>query len=181
MDIAICLALAIAGFAGLGLVALIAGDRHARVTGLVLEAGMLACLALGVAAVAQIVRAGPATTDLLVWHQAGLSVRLDAVSLPIMVLVAFIGWVVLRYSRTYMAEEPRRAYFQAWLAFTLASVLLLALAGNLVQLALAWIATSLCLHRLLLFYPHRAAAQRVARKKAMTARVADAALIGAVA
>ncbi len=181
MDIAICLALAIAGFAGLGLMALVAGDRHARVTGLVLEAGMLACLALGVAAVAQIVRAGPATTDLLVWHQAGLSVRLDAVSLPIMVLVAFIGWVVLRYSRTYMAEEPRRAYFQAWLAFTLASVLLLALAGNLVQLALAWIATSLCLHRLLLFYPHRAAAQRVARKKAMTARVADAALIGAVA
>ncbi|WP_238550613.1 proton-conducting transporter membrane subunit [Blastomonas sp. AAP53] len=179
MDIAICLALAITTFAGLGLVALLAGDRHARLTGMALEAGALACLALGVAAIVRIVQVGPVTTDLLVWQTAGLSVRLDAVSLPIMVLVAFIGWIVLRFARTYMAEEPRRAFFQAWLAFTLASVLLFALSGNLVQLVLAWVATSLCLHRLLLFYPHRAAARRAARKKFLTARVADGALIGA--
>ena len=38
-----------------------------------------------------------------------------------------------------------------WLCLTLACVLLLVLAGNLTQLVVAWIATSLLLHRLLLF------------------------------
>jgi len=43
----------------------------------------------------------------------------------------------------------------------------------------AWIATSLALHKLLLFYPERVAAQRAARKKFVTARAGDAALLGA--
>ena len=46
--------------------------------------------------------------------------------------------------------------------------------------SLAWIATSLCLHQLLLFYRDRVPAQRAARKKAVIARLGDAALIGAV-
>ena len=44
---------------------------------------------------------------------------------------------------------------------------------------MAWVATSLFLHRLLLFYPDRIAAQRAARKKFVTARLGDVALIGA--
>jgi NAD(P)H-quinone oxidoreductase subunit 5 len=44
---------------------------------------------------------------------------------------------------------------------------------------LAWIATSLALHPLLLFYPDRAAARRAAHKKFVTARVGDAALLAA--
>jgi len=47
------------------------------------------------------------------------------------------------------------------------------------QLVLAWVATSLFLHRLLLFYPKRVEAQRAAAKKFVTARLGDAALIGA--
>jgi NAD(P)H-quinone oxidoreductase subunit 5 len=62
---------------------------------------------------------------------------------------------------------------------TLASVLLLVTAGNLLQLVVAWIATSLFLQRLLLFYPDRLAAQRAARKKFVTARLGDVALLGA--
>jgi NAD(P)H-quinone oxidoreductase subunit 5 len=58
-------------------------------------------------------------------------------------------------------------------------VLLLVLSGNLVQLVLAWIATSLFLHRLLLFYPDRITARRAAAKKFVTARLADGALAGA--
>jgi NAD(P)H-quinone oxidoreductase subunit 5 len=68
-----------------------------------------------------------------------------------------------------------------WLCLTLASVLLLVLAGNLVQLVVAWVATSLSLHRLLLFYPDRVAAQRAARKKFVTARIGDVAVLGAAA
>ena len=46
---------------------------------------------------------------------------------------------------------------------------------------MAWVATSLFLHRLLLFYPNRLAAQRAARKKFVTARLGDVALVGATA
>ncbi|MEO9132621.1 MAG: proton-conducting transporter membrane subunit, partial [Sphingomonas sp.] len=90
------------------------------------------------------------------------------------------GWVVVRYSGTYLDGEARQGAFTGWLCLTLAAVLLLVTAGNLVQLTLAWVVTSLFLHRLLLFYPQRLAAQRAARKKFVTARLGDAALIAAV-
>ena len=57
--------------------------------------------------------------------------------------------------------------------------MLLVIAGNLFQLVSAWVATSLFLHRLLLFYPDRVAARRAARKKFITARLGDVALLGA--
>ncbi len=107
----------------------------------------------------------------------GLSIRLDAVSVIMFVLVSFIGWVVVRYAATYLDGEARQGAFIGWLCMTLASVLVLVLSGNLVQLVLAWGATSLSLHRLLLFYPDRVAARRAAAKKFVTARLGDAALI----
>lgn len=75
--------------------------------------------------------------------------------------------------------ESRQGAFTGWLCLTLAAVLFLVAAGNLAQLVLSWIATSLFLHRLLLFYPDRVAARRAARKKFITARAGDAALLGA--
>jgi NAD(P)H-quinone oxidoreductase subunit 5 len=44
----------------------------------------------------------------------------------------------------------------------------------------AWIATSLALHKLLLHYPERVAAQRAAHKKWITARIGDAAMLAAM-
>jgi NAD(P)H-quinone oxidoreductase subunit 5 len=96
-----------------------------------------------------------------------------------LLLVSFIGWVVVRYASNYLDGEPRQSAFTAWLCLTLAAVLTLVTAGNLTQLVASWVATSVFLHRLLLFYPQRVAAQRAARKKFVTARVGDAALIGA--
>jgi NAD(P)H-quinone oxidoreductase subunit 5 len=109
----------------------------------------------------------------------GLSARLDAVSAAMLLLVAFIGWIVVRYARTYLDGEAGQQRFTLWLMATLAAVLLLVQAGNLLQFVLAWIGTSLSLHRLLLFYPERIAAQRAARKKFITARAGDVALIAA--
>ncbi|SEN48374.1 NAD(P)H-quinone oxidoreductase subunit 5 [Pseudorhodobacter antarcticus] len=107
----------------------------------------------------------------------GFVTRLDAISITMLLLVAFIGWVVVRYSRTYLDGEARQGTFTIWLLGVLASVLLLVQAGNLVVLIGAWVATSLCLHKLLLFYPERVAARRAARKKFVTARLGDAALV----
>lgn len=114
-------------------------------------------------------------------YGVGLSIRLDAVSVVVFLLVSFIGWVVVRYAATYLDGEARQGAFTGWLCMTLASVVLLVLSGNLVQLVLAWVATSLFLHRLLLFYPDRVAAQRAAAKKFVTARLGDLSLIAAAA
>ena len=139
-----------------------------------LLAALVAMLSMGV-----LIVDGPSTSELLGARGLGLSVRLDWVSTTMLTLVSFISWVVARYSRTYLDGERRQGMFTGWLCMTLASVLLLVTAGNLVQLVVAWIATSLFLHRLLLFYPDRLQAQRAARKKFVTARLGDIALIGA--
>ena len=122
---------------------------------------------------------GPGVTPLIGLYHIGFSIRMDAVSVVMFLLVTFIGWVVVRYSVTYLDGDARQGAFTAWLCLTLASVLLLVTAGNLFQLLLAWIATSLFLHRLLLFYSDRIAARRAARKKFVTARLGDVALVGA--
>ncbi|KPP89597.1 MAG: NAD(P)H-quinone oxidoreductase subunit 5 [Rhodobacteraceae bacterium HLUCCA08] len=146
------------------------------------HAELAALAASGVAALAAllVVLQGPATSVLIGFWGIGLSVRLDAVSATMLVLVSFIGWIVLRFSATYMDGEARQGAFTGWMATTLALVLLLVMSGNLVQLLAAWIATSLALHRLLLFYPERRTARRAARKKAVVARAGEAALALAV-
>lgn len=143
------------------------------------EATALLALAGAIVSVAGLIFSGPGVGPVIGVLGIGLSVRLDAVSAVMLLLVTFVGWVVVRYTRTYLDGEVRQGPFTGWLCLTLASVLLLVIAGNIFQLVLAWISTSLFLHRLLLFYPQRAAAQRAARKKFATARLGDVALISA--
>lgn len=108
---------------------------------------------------------GTGDSPLIGWGDIGLSARLDAVSVTMLLLVTFVGWIVVRYARTYLDGEARQGYFTGWLCMALAAVLLLVQAGNLIQVVIAWIATSIAMHRLLLFYPERVEAQRAARKK----------------
>ncbi len=98
---------------------------------------------------------------------------------PALLLAAFIGWIVVRCSATYLDGEVRQGSFMGWLCFTLAMVMLLVIAGSLAQLVVAWTAISFGSHRLLLFYPERVAAQRAARKKLVSARLANLALLSA--
>lgn len=153
--------------------------RRPRIVPKLAEICVLLALLAAVGATARLILVGPCVTPLIGFDGLGLSAKLDAVSAVMVVLVTFVGWVVVRYAGTYLDGEARQGAFTAWICATLASVLLLVTAGNLLQLVLAWIATSLFLHRLLLFYPDRVAARRAARKKFITARLGDLALIGA--
>ena len=136
-------------------------------------------LASAVAATVGLVLSGPASSATLGAYGLGLSLRIDALSATMMLLVAFVGWAVVRYARPYLDGDPGHARFMRALAATLAAVLTMIVAGNLLLLTLAWIATSLALHKLLLFYPERPNAILAARKKFVAARIGDAALIGA--
>ncbi len=113
--------------------------------------------------------------------QAAWGLRADLPGAVVMLLVGFVGWVVLRFSARYLAGERDERRFLALLAATLAAVGGVLVADHLALLALAWVATSLTLHRLLRFYPERAAARLAAHKKAIAARGADLSLLGALA
>lgn len=115
-----------------------------------------------------------ATTD---GTAAGSLTRIDSVSGIMLLLVSFIGWIVLRFSRTFIDGEAGQRRFTQWMCATLAAVLVLVQSDHLALFVAAWIATSLCLHRLLLFYPERAAARRAAAKKFVLARAGDVALL----
>ena len=154
---------------------------NARTGARIAEAGALAAFLLAAAALWMLVTTGATSTPLLGTAGFGLAARVDAVSVTMLLLVTFIGWIVVRYAATYLDGEAGHRRFTAWLCLTLAAVLVLVMAGNLVVLFIGWVATSLFLHRLLLFYPARAAAQRAAHKKFLVARAGDVALAAAVA
>ncbi|MFW6217968.1 MAG: putative inorganic carbon transporter subunit DabA [Verrucomicrobiota bacterium] len=107
-------------------------------------------------------------------------VLLDRLSATLLLLVSFLGAIISRFSRNYMDGEPREGHFYKWLCITLGSVLCVILSGNLLLFTMAWMATSLSLHHLLLFYREREAAQLAARKKFIISRIGDLCLISAV-
>ena len=154
------------------------GHRPAVIPRLI-EGAALIALAVAIGSAVQLVWLGEGTGVLLGKGGIDLSVRLDVISATMLILVAFVGWVVLRYSSSYLDGEARQGTFLGWMAATLAAVLFLVQAGNLVPFVIAWIVTNLCLHRLLLFYQDRIQAVRAARKKFIVARSGDVSLVGA--
>ncbi|MFM8900854.1 MAG: NADH-quinone oxidoreductase subunit L [Burkholderiales bacterium] len=115
------------------------------------------------------------------WGELRLSFRLDAITSSVLLLVAFLGWVIVRYSQTYLEGEPQQTRYVRGLMLTLAAVSGVVLSNNLAFLVLAWMATSLALNSLLTFYPERPQALLVAHKKALASRLAEACLLVAVA
>lgn len=140
--------------------------------------GTSAWLALGlglISAAGQLPRSTSTELGLM-----GFDFYVDALSVCLFVLVALLAAVVIRFSRNYLDGDPQQGYFLKLLALTSASVLTLTIAGHLVLFVIAWIATSLSLHRLLTFYPERPAAQLAARKKFLISRVGDLCLVAAM-
>jgi NAD(P)H-quinone oxidoreductase subunit 5 len=106
------------------------------------------------------------------------SLRADALGCIVLLLVTFIGWVITRYSQTYMGGDAGQARYSRWLMATLAAVSMVVVTNNLAILALAWLATSLALHQLLTFFSNRPAALIAAHKKFLASRLGDVCLIG---
>lgn len=151
--------------------------RHAA-----LISARLALLAFGFAVLAasSLVVNGPSSVTLLEFASFKVSIHLDALSAVMLLLVTFLSAIVTRYSINYMAGEPGQGRFSKWLSLTSGSVLLLILSGNFLLLTIAWVATSMSLHKLLTFYPDRPAAILAASKKFIVSRLGDACLAGAL-
>jgi NAD(P)H-quinone oxidoreductase subunit 5 len=105
-----------------------------------------------------------------------LALRADLVAASLAALVGFIGWIVMRYSRTYLDGETREGAFHGLMLTALAAVLVFVQAGSLPTMMIATFAVGLALRKLLLFYPDRAEAQRAAAKFAYVWHGGDALL-----
>lgn len=163
-----------------GLVPAAIADRVAARMCWIARLTSTAALGISLLGLGLVIAYGRITTPPLGFNGIGGGVYLDAISAPMFCLVAFIGLVATAYSTNYLEGDPRQGRFVKYLSLTLGSVLFLILSGNLAQLTLAWIATSLSLNQLLLFYPERPAAKLAARKKFVVSRIGDACLIGAM-
>ena len=172
-----------AGPAALGIVGLLPGAPTPRATAIrILAAKAAAALSvlLAIGTATSVVLHGTLHTPLLGAAGIGASLYLDPLSAMMFCLVALIGLVVVNYSQNYLDGDPHHLRFMRQLCLTLAAVLLVIISGNLLLFALAWTATSLGLHRLLVFYPERQAAVLAARKKFLASRLGELCLVGAL-
>ena len=168
-----------------GLVIGVGADQHARLMRRSATGATYLALACAVsAALTYALGATNSVTYLSAHLPAGLGVLavstyVDALTVMMLVLVAFIGMIVVRYSSTYMDGDAHEGRFHRWLSLTLGSFLTLIVAGNVWSFLLSWIATSMCLHELLAFYRDRPGAVLAARKKYLLHRISDASLLAA--
>lgn len=140
------------------------------------EGASLGALALALAGAVQLAVAGPLV--LSIGSGAGLmALRLDLISVTMTVLVAFVGWVVVRNARSCLDGEAREGAFQGLLLATTGAVLLLVQAGSFGVLIAGFVAVGLGLRQLLLFYSDRAAARRAAAKFTLVWTAGDATLL----
>ncbi|WP_322510690.1 proton-conducting transporter membrane subunit [Chloroflexus sp.] len=166
----------------LAVVALLAALNRLRSVELVFQAGRAVSIGVfglmfGLGIV--VFTTGPLVSPLIGIGEVGIALRLDALSVMMSWLVTLLGALLIQFSRNYLDGDPRQKVFFIRLYLTVSAVLLMVTAGNLWQLVAAWIAMSLALHELLVFYPDRPRAIRAAGKKFIVARVGDVCLISA--
>jgi NAD(P)H-quinone oxidoreductase subunit 5 len=152
------------------------GIRAAR-TGAIIS---FAAFASALLATASLLISRVADVEWPIFGDFQLGIYFDNLSAVLLVLVSFLLAVINRYSVNYLAGDPAQGRFTKWLCLTGGAVLTIVISGNLVQFALAWCATSLCLHQLLLFYPERPGAILAARKKFIISRLGDACMIAVI-
>jgi NAD(P)H-quinone oxidoreductase subunit 5 len=167
----------------IGLVVGIGADRHARLmrrltTGaawFALACAVLAALTYGLGATQSETYLSvnlPASLGVL-----AISVYVNALTVIMLLLVAFVGVIVTRYSSTYMDGDAHEGRFHRWLSLTLGAFLTLIVTGNMWGFLIASVATSVCLNELLGFYRDRPGAVIAARKKSMFSKIADASML----
>ena len=109
------------------------------------------------------------------WVEAGLLV--DRLSLVMALVVSGVGFLIHVYSLGYMAGDPHRSRYFAYLNLFTGAMLLLVLAGDLLVLFVGWEGVGLCSYLLIGFWFTRPAAAAAGRKAFVVNRIGDAAFL----
>ena len=128
----------------------------------------------------------PARVPLATWIAVdGLhvdwSLRLDPLSALMLAVVNAVSALVHLYAVGYMADDPHRPRFFAFLSLFTFSMLLLVSADNFVQLFCGWEGVGLSSYLLIGFWYRRAAANAAAIKAFLMNRIGDVGLVLALA
>jgi NADH-quinone oxidoreductase subunit L len=108
--------------------------------------------------------------------QVDFGLLLDQLSMCFVLLITGVGSLILVYSIGYMAADPARRRFFAYLNLFLAAMLLLVLADNYLGLYVGWEGVGLASYLLIGFWYHKPTAATAAKKAFVVNRVGDAGL-----
>ena len=103
----------------------------------------------------------------------GVSLRLDALTVLMLVLVHIVALLVQVYSIAYLHDEVKLARYFAYLQLFVGSMLGIVLAGDLLVLYAFWELVGLASYLLIGFYAERPAASRASQKAFLMNRVGD--------
>ncbi|MCR1783642.1 NADH-quinone oxidoreductase subunit L [Nocardioides carbamazepini] len=103
----------------------------------------------------------------------GLDLLYDPLSALFLLLITGVGSLIHVYSIGYMAHDPRRRRFFAYLNLFVAAMLMLILSENYVGLFLGWEGVGLASYLLIGFWQHKPSAAAAAKKAFVINRVGD--------
>jgi NADH-quinone oxidoreductase subunit L len=112
--------------------------------------------------------------------QVDFGMQIDQLSICFVLLITGVGSLIHIYSIAYMAEDPDRRRFFAYLNLFLAAMLLLVVADNFVGLYAGWEGVGLASYLLIGFWYQKPTAATAAKKAFVMNRVGDAALALAI-
>jgi len=150
--------------------------------------GLSALIALGIAA--DFIASPPPnhrdTQTLSTWMNVGdlnapVALLLDPLSLVMIGVVTFVGFLIHLYSVEYMAPEEGYSRFFAYMNLFVGAMLILVLADHLLLLFLGWEGVGLCSFLLIGFWYTDPNNVRAARKAFIVTRIGDTALMIALA
>jgi NADH-quinone oxidoreductase subunit L len=123
---------------------------------------------------------GDAGVALTLWHwipagnfNVDIGFHVDQLTSVLLIVVTTIGMLVHVYSIGYMAHDPGRWRFFAYLNLFMVSMLLLILADSWLAVFVAWEGVGLCSYLLIGFWYRKRSAAEASKKAFITNRVGD--------
>src|SRR3982751_1308514 len=107
--------------------------------------------------------------------QPEVALYFDPVTLVMVIVITFVGFLIHLYSVEYMRDDEGFARFFAYMNLFVAAMLILVLANNLLLLYLGWEGVGLCSFLLIGFWYRDPANVRAANKAFLVTRVGDTA------
>lgn len=109
-----------------------------------------------------------------------IALLVDQLSILFVLLITGVGSLIHIYSIGYMAEDPRRRRFFAYLNLFIAAMLTLVLANNYLMLFIGWEGVGLASYLLISFWAHRESAAAAGNKAFIVNRVGDLGMATAI-
>src|ERR687893_2889160 len=168
--------LPLVGFLIAGLFGRLIGARASEVVTTALL--FVACVLSWIAFVNVGFGSGAARIQVAQWMVSGDLVvdwafRIDTLTVVMLIVVTTVSALVHLYSIGYMAEDPHRPRFFAYLSLFTFAMLTLVTADNLVQMFFGWEGVGLASYLLIGFWYHKESANAAAMKAFIVNRVGD--------